>query len=116
MYAIVVVIVWKNFDSCLLPLLVLNRDSICPWPLGEMAHQGEYATDWQLVLAFVPLSILPAVTIFIVAQKPIAAGLAVGVVKGGDPLYMLRRKPDNIERAQRQERHFSCLLPLASSL
>jgi ABC-type maltose transport system permease subunit len=116
MYAIVVVIVWKNFDNCLLPLVILNRDSIDPWPLGVMDRQGEYSTDWQLVLTFVTFTILPAVTMFIVAQKPIAVGLAAGVVKDGDPLYMLRRKPDNIERAQRKELHFSCLLPLASSL
>ena len=30
-----------------------------PWPLGIMAYQGEYSTDWQLVLAFITLTILP---------------------------------------------------------
>jgi raffinose/stachyose/melibiose transport system permease protein len=70
---------WNNY---LLPLVVLNRDEIYPWPLGIMAFQGEYSTDWQLVLAFVTLTILPAVVMFIAAQKYIVAGLTAGAVKG----------------------------------
>ena len=57
---------WNNYP---LPLVMLNRESIYPWPLGIMAYQGEYSTDWQLVLAFVTLTILPAIVMFVVAQK-----------------------------------------------
>ncbi len=70
---------WNNY---LLPLVVLNRDSIYPWPLGIMAYQGEYSTDWQLVLAFVTLTIIPAVVMFVAAQKYLVAGLTSGAVKG----------------------------------
>ena len=70
---------WNNY---LLPLVVLNRDDIYPWPLGIMAYQGEYSTDWQLVLAFVTLTILPAIVMFVVAQKYLVAGLTAGAVKG----------------------------------
>ena len=70
---------WNNY---LLPLVVLNRDSIYPWPLGIMAYQGEYSTDWQLVLAFVTLTILPAIVMFVAAQKYLVAGLTAGAVKG----------------------------------
>jgi len=70
---------WNNY---LLPLVVLNRDSIYPWPLGIMAYQGEYSTDWQLVLAFVTLTIVPAVVMFVAAQKYLVAGLTAGAVKG----------------------------------
>jgi raffinose/stachyose/melibiose transport system permease protein len=70
---------WNNY---LLPLVVLNRDDIYPWPLGIMAYQGEYSTDWQLVLAFVTLTILPAVIMFVAAQKYLVAGLTAGAVKG----------------------------------
>ena len=51
-------------------------------PLGMIAYQCEYSTDWQLVLAFVTLTILPAVVMFIVAQKYLVAGLTAGAVKG----------------------------------
>jgi raffinose/stachyose/melibiose transport system permease protein len=47
-----------------------------------MVYQGEYSTDWQLVLAFVTLTILPAVIVFFAAQKHIVAGLTAGAVKG----------------------------------
>lgn len=70
---------WNNY---LLPLVVLNRDDLYPWPLGMMVYQGEYSTDWQLVLAFVTLTILPAVVMFVVAQKYLIAGLTAGAVKG----------------------------------
>lgn len=81
--AVVGVIVFvHSWNSYLLPLVVLNRDSIYPWPLGMMAYQGEYSTDWQLVLAFVTLTILPALVMFIVAQKVLVAGLTAGAVKG----------------------------------
>ena len=81
--AVVGVIVFvHSWNSYLLPLVVLNRDSIYPWPLGMMAYQGECSTGWQLVLAFVTLTILPALVMFIVAQKYLVAGLTAGAVKG----------------------------------
>jgi raffinose/stachyose/melibiose transport system permease protein len=77
-----VIVFVHSWNSYLLPLVVLNRDDIYPWPLGIMAYQGEYSTDWQLVLAFVTLTILPAVIMFVVAQKYLVAGLTAGAVKG----------------------------------
>ena len=70
---------WNNY---LLPLVVLNRDGNYPWPLGIMVYQGEFSTDWQLVLAFITLTILPAIIMFVLAQRYIVAGLTAGAVKG----------------------------------
>lgn len=70
---------WNNF---LLPLVVLNSREVFTWPLGMMQYRGEYLTDWNLVLAFVTLTILPAILFFIAAQKYIVAGLTGGAVKG----------------------------------
>jgi len=70
---------WNNF---LLPLVVLNSREAFTWPLGMMQFRGEYVTSWNLVLAFVTLTILPAVMFFLVAQKYIVAGLTGGAVKG----------------------------------
>ena len=70
---------WNNF---LLPLVVLNSETKYPWPLGMMVYQGEYSTNWPLVLAFVTLTILPAIIMFLLAQKHIVAGLTAGAVKG----------------------------------
>ena len=70
---------WNNF---LLPLVVLNTEAKYPWPLGMMVYQGEYMTNWPLVLAFVTLTILPAILMFVLAQKHIVSGLTAGAVKG----------------------------------
>jgi raffinose/stachyose/melibiose transport system permease protein len=71
-----------SWNSYLLPLVVLNRESLYPWPLGVMAYQGEYSTDWPRVLAFVTLSSAPALLIFLAAQRHLVAGLTAGAVKG----------------------------------
>ena len=70
---------WNNF---LLPLVMINRDALYPWPLGIMQFQGQYGTDWGKVLAFVSLTIVPAVGFYLLAQKQIIAGLTAGAVKG----------------------------------
>lgn len=79
---VAVIVFVHSWNAYLLPLVVLNRDAAYPWPLGIMAYQGEFSTDWHLVLAFITLTILPAVLIFFAAQKHIVAGLTAGSVKG----------------------------------
>jgi raffinose/stachyose/melibiose transport system permease protein len=70
-----------SWNGYLLPLIVLNSESRYPWTLGLMAYQGEYTTSWQLVLAFITLTILPAILMFLFAQRYIVAGLTAGAVK-----------------------------------
>jgi raffinose/stachyose/melibiose transport system permease protein len=71
-----------SWNGYLLPLVVLNSESRYPWTLGLMAYQGQYNTSWQLVLAFITLTILPAILMFLFAQRYIVAGLTAGAVKG----------------------------------
>jgi raffinose/stachyose/melibiose transport system permease protein len=70
-----------SWNGYLLPLIVLNSESRYPWTLGLMAYQGQYMTSWQLVLAFITLTILPAILMFLIAQRYIVAGLTAGAVK-----------------------------------
>lgn len=79
---VAVIVFVHSWNGYLLPLVVFNRDTLYPWPLGIMAYQGEYSTDWHLVLAFITLTILPAVIMFFAAQRHIVAGLTAGSVKG----------------------------------
>lgn len=72
----------NSWNSYLLPLILLNTEGKYPWPLGIMVYQGEFSTDWQLVLAFITLTILPTIIVFFAAQKHIVAGLTAGAVKG----------------------------------
>jgi raffinose/stachyose/melibiose transport system permease protein len=70
---------WNNY---IMPLIMLNSQDKFPWPLGIMIYQGEFSTNWQLVLAFVTLTILPTIIVFFAAPKHIVAGLTAGAVKG----------------------------------
>ena len=71
-----------SWNAYLLPLVMLNTDSMYPWPLGIMVYQGEYSAEWHLILAFITLTILPTIILFLFAQKHIVAGLTAGAVKG----------------------------------
>lgn len=72
----------QSWNSYLIPLVMLNSESLYPWPLGIMIYQGEFSAEWHLILAFITLTILPTILIFLVAQKHIVAGLTAGAVKG----------------------------------
>src|SRR3954451_23207197 len=72
----------QSWNAYLMPLVMLNNDETYPWPLGIMAYQGEYSSDWNLILAFITLTILPTIILFFLAQKHIVAGLTAGAVKG----------------------------------
>lgn len=71
-----------SWNSFLLPLITLNTDANYTWPLGIMQFQGEYGSDWPRILAFLTLSILPAIVFFLFAQRYIISGLTGGAVKG----------------------------------
>ena len=73
------VVSWNNF---LLPLVVINTNRKYPWTLGLMDYQGEFIVEWQLILAFITLTILPAIVMFVFAQRYLVSGLTAGAVKG----------------------------------
>ena len=72
----------NSWNAYLIPLIMLNSNDLYPWPLGIMVYQGEYSSEWHLILAFVTLTILPTIILFLFAQKHIVAGLTAGAVKG----------------------------------
>jgi raffinose/stachyose/melibiose transport system permease protein len=71
-----------SWNSFLLPLIALNTDANYTWPLGIMQFQGEHGSDWPKILAYLTLTILPAVAFFLAAQRFIISGLTGGAVKG----------------------------------
>jgi raffinose/stachyose/melibiose transport system permease protein len=73
-----VVASWNNF---MLPLVVFTDQSWWTLPVGVQAFQGQYADDTARVLAYVVLSMLPALGFYTVAERQLVGGLA-GSVKG----------------------------------
>lgn len=70
---------WNNFFT---PLLVFNTQSKFTLPMGVMDFMGEHAADWNLILAFLTLAMIPAIIIYVLCQKYIVSGLTGGAVKG----------------------------------
>lgn len=70
---------WNNF---FLPLLVFNDSSKFTLPMGVMDFMGQHGAKWNEILAFLTLAMIPAVVLFVLAQKYIVAGLTSGAVKG----------------------------------
>jgi raffinose/stachyose/melibiose transport system permease protein len=70
---------WNNF---FLPLLVFNNNLRFTLPMGVMDFMGEHSTGWNLVLGYLSLAMIPAILIFIFAQRYIVAGLTGGAIKG----------------------------------
>lgn len=72
----------SSWNSFLLPLIVLNSEDKYTWPLGIMQFQGQFGSDWPRILAFLTLSIMPAIAFFLLAQRYVISGLTGGAVKG----------------------------------
>jgi raffinose/stachyose/melibiose transport system permease protein len=69
---------WNTF---LLPLAVFTSSAHFTLPLAVATFQSTYTQDTARVFAFTALSMIPALAIFVFAQRKLVGGL-VGAVKG----------------------------------
>ncbi|MCX5230260.1 carbohydrate ABC transporter permease [Streptomyces sp. NBC_00233] len=74
-----VVASWNNF---FLPLLVFNDPKWQTIPVGVQQFQGQYSTDFALVLAYIVLAMVPALAFYAVAERQLIGGLTAGATKG----------------------------------
>jgi raffinose/stachyose/melibiose transport system permease protein len=74
-----VVASWNNF---LLPLVVFNDATWWTLPLGVTQFQGQYAADVARILAYVVLAMVPALALYVVAERQLIGGLTAGATKG----------------------------------
>ena len=72
----------SSWNSYILPLILLNSPENYPWTLGLMQFRGQYNVEWNLVLGYITITIIPAIIFFLLAQHYIVAGLSQGAVKG----------------------------------
>ena len=77
--ALTMVVSWNDL---LVPLVLIDKDTLWTLPLGTMQFQGQYGQDLALVAAFVSLSAVPAVIFYLIAERQIVAGLTAGAIKG----------------------------------
>jgi raffinose/stachyose/melibiose transport system permease protein len=74
-----VVASWNNF---MLPLVVFNDPDWWTLPLGVNQFRGQYAADAARILAYVVVSMVPALALYVVAQRQLVSGLTSGATKG----------------------------------
>ena len=72
----------QSWNQFLMPLLVLDNSDKFTIPLGIMQFQGQFTTNWNQIMAFITISLLPMALFYIFLQKYIVAGLTAGAVKG----------------------------------
>jgi len=70
---------WNDY---LWPLVMLTDPNKMTLPLALSKLSGQYATDYNTLMAGSLISIVPIVAVFLAAQKHFKAGLQVGGVKG----------------------------------
>jgi len=71
--------VWGSF---LWPLVVTNEDALRTLPVGLQAFQGQFGTEWHLMMAAALLMLVPVLVVFLAGQRFFVAGAAIGAVKG----------------------------------
>jgi raffinose/stachyose/melibiose transport system permease protein len=70
-----------SWNDYLLPMLVLSDPNSFTLPLGVASFQSQYTQDTARVLAYTAASMLPALGLFIFAERHIVGGLT-GSIKG----------------------------------
>lgn len=69
---------WNDF---LWPLVVMSKPQFFTLQVGLASFQGEYSTDWNLILAMTVLTLLPITVVFAILQRNITTGIATTGLK-----------------------------------
>jgi raffinose/stachyose/melibiose transport system permease protein len=80
--AVAALVMIASWNDLLVPLVVINKETLWTLPLGTMQFQGQYGFDISLVNAFVTLSALPTIIFYFFAERQIVTGMTAGAVKG----------------------------------
>lgn len=71
--------IWNDFGNV---LFLVPKTSMWTMPMSVFSFQGFHTYNYGLVCAFIVLTILPVLIIYIAGQKYIVAGMTAGAVKG----------------------------------
>jgi len=78
---VLVMNVLGTWNSFLWPLIVLNRKELFTLQIGLNSFQGEFNTQWDLILAMTVLTLLPVTIVFAFLQRYITTGIATTGMK-----------------------------------
>ena len=66
------------WNDLLTPLIYLSKMELMTMPVGISFFKGLHSTEWNLLMAGALLNILPAAIIFLIANKQLISGIAIG--------------------------------------
>jgi multiple sugar transport system permease protein len=70
---------WNDF---LWPLVITNTDAMRTIPVGLSSFQGQYSTEWHLLMAGSVVALLPVLLIYILAQRWFVQGITLSGITG----------------------------------
>ena len=70
------------FNDYLWAIVLLRSDSLKPVTAGLATLQGQFVTDWTVIIAGALLATIPTVIVFIFLQRYFIEGLTLGAAKG----------------------------------
>jgi len=70
-----------SWNSFLWPLVVLRKPELQTLPIALAGLQGQYTTEWDIVMAGSVVSVLPMLALYIFAQKYVIQGVASSGIK-----------------------------------
>lgn len=71
-----------NWNALLRPVIYIDNPDMRTLPLGLTTFQGQYESQWDLLLAGSVVTILPLIIVYIFAQRYILDGIATTGLKG----------------------------------
>lgn len=70
---------WNNF---MWPLIITNSTEMKTLPIGLQSFQGQYETNWTLLMAGSLIVLIPVIVVFLANQKFFVEGIQLGAIKG----------------------------------
>ncbi|MBQ9989369.1 MAG: carbohydrate ABC transporter permease [Lachnospiraceae bacterium] len=72
----------NTWNDYFMQLIMLVNSEVWTISLGIAKLQGEYSTDYGLLMAGATMAAIPIITVFIIFQKYFTKGITMGAVKG----------------------------------
>jgi multiple sugar transport system permease protein len=65
---------WNNF---LWPLVVVDTPNLITVPLSIVTFQGQFTTQWNLLMACATMALAPVLLVYLLAQRYFVEGIAL---------------------------------------
>lgn len=82
MISLLIFTVLNSWNDLILPLVVTSSDSMRVLTVGLAAFQGQYSTNYPLLMAGAVMAIFPLILLFVFLQRYYIEGIAVSGIKG----------------------------------